>query len=986
MTGRCLPAARRKSPAHPLSPKDLFAPAGRDVRRVLCVCALTALLSVDLAAQSVGKISGTIKDAETGEVLVGCNVTLVGTGSGASTDLEGAYFILNIPPGRYDIQASMVGYQKVIQRGAIVNAGRTTIADFALTRSLVQEQEVIVQAVRPDVEKEKTSTSAIIRSEEVQNIAGIRDVGDILKLAADVTDGHFRGGRAGEEYYTLQGLGIVNPFDNSSAFLPIMSAVEEVEVITSGFSAQYGNAQSGVVNISMKEGRRDRWQTRVESRGRAPGRKHFGPSVYEPSANPYLAMLLNAGIWLRGDPNAENPQPYFGSMGSGLINRYARDTLVQLAVAQALYAQSRRDINRAYAKDLDFSVEASAGGPIDENLRMFLALRSNVTWPVFPTEKPDLERQLTGNLVFDLSSTASLRISGGVSQEVNNAFPGTSSASGFQRWLWDRVTGIRTQKRTNSQIGARFTHTLSPSTFYEIKLNTLLTSNRVGSTPVPSSIPDSVAHGGDIAWSFILPVPNNNSPDGIDYQAGYDEFRDERTRTFTLDASLTSQVSRSHLLNAGIQFNSYVIDVANVLQLRGNDLIDRYTAYPFEAAAYVQDKMEFEGMIANAGIRFDLWSPGRDSYTDLFTPYRLPDTLGLFHPESAPRAASPIIGRLQPRVGISFPVSVNTVFHINYGVFMQRPQFRYVVATRIGQATNRPVITGNARLEPEVTNSYDIGVTQGLGEGFTLDVSGYYKDVKNLLQQALFADVATGQQDSSYFNLDHADVRGFRLALSRRRGALTGSVNYQFSVATGKSANVTSAPPLFTRQRSGEVTTDLSNVPVRDITLDYDRTHNIIVNLAYTTDAEWGPTILDHHLFGDATLSTISVFRSGRPYTSPGNLKLINGSRSPWEHNTDVRLTKRIRNFFGASATVYVEVLNLFDNRILNYSYLFSRPTPTNPNLPLQYYEAYPVDDPNNGVRYWYNKGTQGPFAIDQSFLIYDNLPRSVTVGVSLEF
>lgn len=955
--------------------------------RVTFWIALAFLTGVHNAStQTVGKIAGVVKDAETGEPLVGCNVLIIGTTMGASTDFEGGYFILNVPPGKYDVQASMVGYQRVVQREVTVHAGRTTTVDFQLHSTAVAQEMIVVEAVRPDVEREKTSTSAIVRAEEVQTIAGIRDVGDVLTLAADVTDGHFRGGRIGEEYYTLQGMGIVNPLDNSSAFLPIMSAVEEVEVITSGFGAQYGNAQSGVVNISMKEGRRDRWQTRVESRARAPRRKHFGPSVYDPSANPYLAMLLNAGIWLRGDPNAENPQPYYGSMGSGLVNRYARDTLVQLAVAQALYMQSRRDINRNYANNLDYSIEASAGGPIEENVRMFLALRSNIEWPAFPTERPDEERQIMGNIVYDLSGTASLRISGGFTQEHTNAFPGTSSVSGFQRWLWDRVTGIRYQKRTNTQIGARMTHTLSPSTFYEIKLNALITRNRIGSTPVPSSIPDSVAYGGDIAWSFILPVPNNNSPDGINYQAGYDEFRDELTRTFTLDGAITSQVTKSHLLNAGIQLNSYLIDVSNVLQLRSNDYIERYRAHPFEAAIYVQDKMEFEGMIANAGVRLDFWSSGKNYYTNLFTPFLMPDTLGVFHPEAAPQAKSPIIGRLQPRVGVSFPVSLNTVFHLNYGAFMQRPPFQYVVSTRVVQGNKRPVIIGNSRLEPEVTNSYDIGVTQGLGEGFTLDVSGYYKDVKNLLEQANFVDVRTGQQVSSYFNRDYADIRGFRIALSKRRGSLVGSLNYQFGVATGKSATVSSATPLFMQDTTGAVTTDLSNVPIRDITLDFDRTHNLIVNVAYRTDAAWGPTLFNHYLFGDVTVSAMSLFRSGRPYTSPTDLKRINAKRTPWEYNTNVRLTKRVRDFFGSNLTFYVEVFNLFDNKMLNYDYLFARPTPTNPNLPLQYYESYPIDDPQNGVRYWYNKGTQGPFAIDQSFLIYENMPRSFHFGVILEF
>src|SRR5574341_16308 len=233
-----------------------------------------------LSAQNVGKIAGTVAEAKTGNPLPGANVIIVGTTMGAASDLNGEYYILNVPPGRYELRTSIIGFEAMKVVDVIVNVGRTTNIDFKLAEALLEMGEVVVQAVRPEVERDKTSTSEIVRFDEVQALPGIRDISDVIGLAADVTDGHFRGGREGEEYYLLQGMGIVNPLDRSSAFLPIMSGVEEVEVITSGFGAQYGNAQSGVVNISMKEGDRQVWRTRLESRVRAPGRKHFGPSVF----------------------------------------------------------------------------------------------------------------------------------------------------------------------------------------------------------------------------------------------------------------------------------------------------------------------------------------------------------------------------------------------------------------------------------------------------------------------------------------------------------------------------------------------------------------------------------------------------------------------------------------------------------------------------------------------------------------------------------
>lgn len=947
------------------------------------VALLTLLLLSTLSAQNVGKIAGAVTDAETSNPLAGANIVIVGTTLGAAADINGDYYILNIPPGKYKVRASMMGFETQLMVDVIVNVGRTTRIDFKLKSAVLELGEVVVQAVRPDVERDKTSTSAIVRFDDVQALPGIRDIGDVINLAADVIDGHFRGGREGEEYYTLQGMGIVNPLDRSSAFMPIMSGVEEVEVITSGFGAQYGNAQSGVVNISMKEGDSQVWRTRVESRLRAQGRKHFGPSVFDPNANDYLQLLLTEQVWLSGDPGADQAQPYYGSMASGLTSSFAGDTLVQLAVARALWQQTRRDIGRTYGNESDYSLEAATGGPINNRMRMFMAFRSNRQWNVFPTEQPNVEYQAMGNLVTDIGDATTLRLSSGFDHQQDLVFPGSNSVGGYQRWLWDRITGIRERKRINTQLGVRLTRTISQSTYYELKLNSLFTNNRLGATPVPSILPDSV----NFNWvNQTVVYPNNNSPDRLNYQMGYDSFIEEKTRTISFDGAFTSQITKAHLFNVGIQMNSYLIDVSNFLNVRSSRQLENYTAHPFEAAVYVQDKMEFEGLIANVGLRFDLWYSGVEYYPDLYTPFGNSDLQGRFDPSNATTKKPPVYARLQPRLGFSFPISASTVFHLNYGAFMQRPSFQYIVSRRLGQLLNDPLILGNPKLKPETTNSYDVGVVQALGEGFTLDISGYYKDVKNLIQQSNFIDARAGYQVSSYFNLDYADIRGFRITLNKRRGALTGSINYQYGYATGKSATATAATPIFNRDTLGVVTTDLTNVPTRDILLDFDRTHNIVFTIGYMTGSKWGPSLFNIQPLGNINVSIHSLLRSGRPYTSPSDIRLINVKRAPMEYNTDLRVTKTIRNFFGMPASFYAEIYNLFNNKILNYDYLFDRPTATNPNLPLQYYEQYPINDKENGVRYWWDKGRQGPFSVDQSFLIYGNQPRSYSFGVIFEF
>jgi outer membrane receptor protein involved in Fe transport len=954
------------------------------MKRILFLIILTIFDGSILIAQNSGKVSGVIIDFDTNEPLVGCNITVVGTNMGASTDPDGAYFILNIPPGQYDLQASIVGYEKTVQSGIIVNSGRTTNINFSLKSTAIEQQGVIIEATRPDVEREKTSTSTIIRSEDVKQIAGMRDVGNVIGLAADVTDGHFRGGRVGEELYTLQGMGIVNPLDNSTGLLPIMSAVEEVEVITSGFGAQYGNAQSGVVNITMKEGKSDKWRTHMDFNSRVPSRRYFGANVFDPMSNAYLQTMSDSSSW--HSPSADDPgYGYWTSMGSTLTARFGRDTAVQVAVARELWKQSRRLLNDFSSdKNLDYSQEISTGGPINDDMRMFLALRNHVTWPDLPTEHPDINKQVMGNIVTDIGGGSVLRISGAFGQNNTNEFPGLNSPTtpGYFRWLWDNLMTIQYRTNTNTQIGLRFSQAINPKTFYEIKLNTLITKNRRGSSPFPVLLPDSML--GRIDWSKIMAQPVT-APDGFSVGAGQDDFTDSKTQTYSLDASLTSQITKSHMLNAGIQSNLYVISVNDHRSMTSTiPTYNNYTSRPMEASLYLQDKMEFEGMIANVGLRWDLWDQNVKYNPNVYAPFRMYDsTLNQYiYTKDAMNVKTPIIARLQPRLGMSFPVSINTVFHLNYGSFMQRPSFQYILNSQVQPAAGsnplKASTLGNPTLKPQTTNSYDVGVMQGFGEGFTLDISGYYKDVKNLIQAATFSDSLGKNGYTSYINRAYADIRGFRVVLAKKKGNLTGSLNYQYSVATGKSSAVGSMMPSFSPDRPAE----LKNTSLKDILLDFDRTHNILISMAYATDEHWGIQIGNVYPFADISLSLHSFIRSGRPYSYYNDIGIIEvaNKRSPMEYTTNLQFSKRIRNFFGLDALVYLEVFNLFNDQILNYEYIFQSDISgqINPNTTSYL---------SNSLRYQNDKHARdSQLDLDKSFLLYSNQPRSFNLGIAVDF
>ncbi len=965
----------------------------KGLRHLFLLCLFLLFGSGMLFSQSVGKLSGVVKDAKSKEALMGCNVTILGTKMGGTTTDDGSFFVLNIPPGKYKVQASMIGYRAVVQEDVIINSNRTTVVDFEIATTMYEQSAVVIQAKRPDVEKEKTSTSMIIRSDDVQTLAGMRDVGDVIGLAADVTDGHFRGGRDGEELYTLQGMGLTNPLDNGSAFMPIMSAVEEVEVITSGFGAQYGNAQSGVVNITMKEGKSDKWRSTGELRGRFPGRKHFGPSIYDVNANPTFSLLTNpatASVWYDGI-GSDNTAYY---TQFGLSNLFGSDSVsgapnaTKLAAAKALWKQMHKDLGMKYGTDLDYQVEATAGGPLSDKARLFLAYRSKVEWPVLPTDQPETERQLMGNVVIDLDKGSSLRFVGAYGLQYDINFPSFTSSLGFYDVAFNRTLPVNYQRQENVQLGVRYSKALSQATFYEIKFNTLSTYKRVGSPIAPESLPDSLVFPTSVInYNYMLIEPVM-SFDKYGYTSPQGTFRNEHTRTYSLEGTITSQVDKYHLLNAGLQAVVYSLDVnGRSSAFNSKPSGQQYNVNPSELGIYFQDKMEFEGMIANVGLRWDLWQSGGYIYSNLFSPYKFNSATTKYSEEGADRHKAPIVGRLQPRVGVSFPVSETTVFHTNYGQFMQRPSFQYLFTKYVEQGTNRPTRLGNAGLLPQTTNSYDLGIMQGLGEGFTLDVSGYYKDVKNLIEQADFTS-KDNLTYTTYFNRDNADIRGFRVALAKRRGSLTGSFNYQYSVATGKSASGGDAYPIFVQVKQPDgtlaVRTNTSNVPIRDVVLSFDRTHNLVINLAYVTSEGFGPSIGDVYPFENMSISVNSSLRSGLPYTSTLDLKIENGARTPAEYNTNVRISKKFKEEFGLPMTWYFEAFNIFNGKILNYNLIFQKQTAGSLNDMKKFFESDGLDGAN-GIRNWNweNRGT--PFAVDETMILYSNSPRYFNFGVQIE-
>lgn len=256
--------------------------------------------------QNYGKITGIVMDARNGEPLVGANVFIPGTMFGAATDADGYFVILQLPPGSYDLQCEYVGYQKQLLKGIIVNAGRITTVEFRLKENVMQGEEIVVIASRPVVEKDNTATLRSISAGDISRLP-VTTVNEIINIqagAVSATDGlHLRGGRAGEVVYYIDGIPVVNPLVTGIASNQIVNndAISELQVISGTFSAEYGNAMSGIINITTREGN-EKFTIQMDSRSTALGledeSKNENRNVLRASISGPVSAIKNTTFFL----------------------------------------------------------------------------------------------------------------------------------------------------------------------------------------------------------------------------------------------------------------------------------------------------------------------------------------------------------------------------------------------------------------------------------------------------------------------------------------------------------------------------------------------------------------------------------------------------------------------------------------------------------------------------------------------------------------
>ena len=840
--------------------------------KLIKIIILSFVITLPIIAGTNGKIKGKITDKDTKEALWGANVVVEGTYFGAASDDEGDYYINNIPPGTYTIIASAVGYNKVRVENVAVRIDLTTEVDIELISEAIQIGEVVVQAEQPLITKDLTSTSAIISFEELKMMP-VEDINQMINLQAGVmrdNEGklHFRGGRSDEVAYLVDGIPVNDAFNGDFSLEVENNSVRQLEVISGTFNAEYGQALSGVVNIVTKD----------------------GSQKFEGTASAYLGNFFtshNNIFWNLEEVNANGPKDFQFSLSG--------PTKIINDLTFFITGRYFRTDGFMYGKRVYNLGDRTPIIPDESDPTFFI--NTNTGDGAFVSMNPEEKKSYNGKLTYNLESW-----------KFSYSFFWDDSWNRYYNHAYRLAPdGIKNHYKTNAINNLQISFFPTQSTFAALKLSSNL--NKYWGN----------LYAGELDPRYVDP---NNSTTLSDYtfrHGGNETDRYNRhTGTYIALLSAEAQVSKEHKVKLGVEGRYYEIynhwrdlrnftegqldEMGNSIWTPGYTIVgtkynEEYTMNPYEVSAYIQDKMEYDIMIINAGVRFDYFNSNTALPVDIRNPLGNPLFPGANQKRNAKHET-----QLSPRLGVSFPISDEGAIHFSYGHFFQIPTFENLYrnnAYNIDQTStlvSESQWLGNPELKAQKTVKYELGLQQVLFPNISVDISVYYSDIRNLLGMEIL-ETYEGYSFARFINRDYGNVKGLVFTLEKRHADyFSAKVDYTYQVAQGNASNPTQI--FYNSQSNPPIETTKKLVP-----LNWDQTSTLNVSMTVGELTDW-------------TIGIIWSYGSGTPYTESErytqNLRLENNGRKPSTMNVDLKATKTF-NVFDLDINTYLIVYNLFD-------------------------------------------------------------------------
>lgn len=890
------------------------------------------LLSTAVFAGSTGKIGGIVKDASTGEALFGVNVILLGgSGQGAATDFDGEYLILNVAPNTYTLRVSMIGFKTVEIKDVRVFVDRTVKIDVNLEEQVFEGEVVVIEAKREAVELDRTNSASYVNSDEIKSLP-VSTLADVIKLQAGVvTDAggaiHIRGGRSREVSYMIDGIPVTNTFSQSGGSNVNVenNFIQELQVITGTFNAEYGSAQSGVINVVTKVPEQQLTGTVEALSGGyySPNSPMYinglddyeflneseikfsitSPINFFPGSLGKLGFVVNGRVedskgWLNGE------QRYMPEDGWEIAvyrewykARFQPADPLVIPLPDYLHTGDGETVHMNTRKNINFNTKL-VYQPFAGLTASYSVFYSNIeskgfsnTWKFLPDAMPThFSDNITHMVVLTHAPLDNLYYNLRYSYQVNHD----------KSFMYESADDPRYQTTAINQ--------WDPGANTGFDFGGIVSRNR--------SWFDQNIHliNGDLTWQINKVLEVKLGFEGKSYDLHY---KSAPMKAVLGRSLLQFPFTQSEIREFEIQWEDFRDATRNYelgdIVLRESDpnlaeddfFYTEYNRTPLEGATYIQTSVNMGEIVFNGGVRFDYFD-AKDRYAPTYFNVVV-DSVGAdrYYEDTESKF------QLSPRFGLSFPISDGGALRISYGHFFQTPSYEKMFENPVLQHYNQFSIAnstiGNPNLKAEKTVQYEIGVQQELSNELSMELGAFYKDIKDLLGLE-FLMLSNGTTFSRYINKEYGHSSGITFALNYRSadGRFSAGVDYTNMLVKGTSSSSQAllAAQILSGPSRGAIT--LAN---RRITyLTWDQTHSLNTSVSVRPSER-------------TLISMIGQFGSGLPYT-PGTLGRgldlpggwwSNIDRKPIRWNVDLKVSQGFE-VFGLDFLASVNIFNLFNH------------------------------------------------------------------------
>jgi outer membrane receptor protein involved in Fe transport len=882
------------------------------------------LLLTATGALAQGRIVGTVKD-EFDETLPGANIVVVGTTQGATSDADGNFTIAGLRAGSYNVQVTYIGYETKLFTGIRVRDGADTRLDVVLAEKGVEAvDEIVVVGERPLVDVEAATSSSTVTREQIEAapVRGVQGVvGQQQGVTLDPTGLYIRGGRASETGFIVDGVSAKDPLSGTGFGLDLGSnAFSEVEVTTGGVGADVGDVTSGVVSVRTQEGTdqfRGSFAHKRDDFGfNGDWQSNFRSSLYEASlGGPIVRRKLR--FFTSGQVELEDGFTRFTTNPDQLRSSILSGTTFLPNAANRWNGLAK--LNYEIRPGMRFAVSTQQSLTANQNTRML---------------------QVTGN--------------------------DAVVAPGFQYAFVLQPDNANTYTQRSNLSYARFTHTPTLRSLYELQVSRLFTRLRADANGRPwrpdvideeldpASIveyPGRVFTGTgslppDPNALFILPGPGFFNNGGIATR-WHDHFAEEwtlkgtytlfaRDRNWRVDSGLEHKRNDYQWIDVVRPWVGAPIITASGDTTRSNRLgasSDIWRVQPHRGALFTTGQVRYRGLIANLGVRYEYWAAGQyvDELVENDQAPILPEIRDGYRDGTVSLFGLRWKQRLLPKLRVSFPVRENQVMFFNYGHSTRQPHptFIYTGLDPFYQDRSFFADLGNPDLDPEVDISYELGLKSQITSGDALTVTAFWRDKFDFITiEDVAVRDATGRETvrALRVNGDFARVRGLEVGYLKRIGRhFTGQITGTVSKATGLSSTNNDALQQYLQQ--GGIDNSY------ETPLAWDRPYDLKASVTFSRGDEaplWGiPGLKRYRLYLSSTLRAGQRYtpvesggRARNPVTGENDWRPIYRTvqdpaqryskvGAPWWW-FDLNAERRFA-VFGRDLAVTLEITNLFD-------------------------------------------------------------------------